>query len=328
MFNYKKGNSDIAFFVGMIVVLALLWWASGGAQKKEGEQGSLFSVPQFGSPVISGGNSSSGSTEPGRDGNGKAVSAFKDQVRISSLGSASNAYDPDAEYIVLEADGNNKESVNITGWGLVNGRGSNVVASGIAQKKGVADQVNIPDGRLVYLPGSATPLQPIKLAPGEKAVVVSGYVPDFGGYSGSFRSNICLGYLEDEDDKFTPQLENQCPDPEIEPGIEFIDDECREFVADMQRCHTPRFRSYTEEGDRRRNTPSVDNISGFSSSCRSYLREHYSYGGCVKNHMYDKDFYGSEWRVYLNRPWEMWAKGEETISLFDDRGLLVDQKSY
>lgn len=339
MFKYKKdwqaGNADVIFFAGFFIVLFILWWASGaGKNGADGQSKSLFSVPKAGTPVVSGGgiNNSSGKDDDA-DGSikyneeGQPLSPFSGQVQISSLGSAKSEYDPDFEYIVIRASGN-KEPINITGWSLQNGRNRNPPALNITLQKGVATQVYLPEGRLVYLVPGLDFLQPIRLASGEEAIISTGHTPNVGSYYGSFKTNICLGYLEEDDEEFYPSLKNQCPDSEIEPGIEFVNDNCREFIADMSRCHTPEFKNYTEENGRRRNIPSVDNISNLSSNCRDFLRNHYSYRGCVNNHINDDGFYGSQWRIYLNRPWEMWAKGDETITLFDDRGLVVDQESY
>lgn len=323
MFKYQKGNSDIAFFLGFFVLLFFLWWASGGAQKGANDKSkTLISIPKSGSAEVSSGKSSSKSSVESGDGEtkynqeGEPLSPWQGQITIASLGTAKGEYDPDLEYIILRAKGN-KEPINITGWSLLNGRNRNPVALDISQDRGVANQVYLPEGRSVYLVSGLDTLQPIKLAAGTEAIVTTGKAPRAGSYRASFRTNICLGYLEEDDDKFYPALKIKCPNPEVEPGIEFVNEECRDFIADLASCHTPEF-------ERSR----VDGVSGLSSSCRNYLEDHYSYRGCVTNHLSDKNFYGTQWRVYLNRPWEMWAKGNEVITLLDDRGLVVDRKSY
>lgn len=325
------------FFLGFFMVLFVLWWASGAGQKgADGQPKSLITVPKIGNPVITGGGSDG--SQPGNNTNvdsgqikhneeGEPLSPYQGKIFISSLGTASGQYDPDFEYIVLEAQGN-QTPVNITGWSLMNGRNRNAVALGITQARGVASQVYLPEARLVYLVPGLDFLQPIRLSSGQEVVVTTGRTPDVGSYYGSFKTNVCLGYLEDDDEKFYPALKTKCPDPEVEPGIEFVNDKCREFIGRMDYCHTPKFRSYTEVGGERESKPSVDNVSGLTSSCRDYLREHYNYRGCVSNHLNDKNFYGNQWRVYLNRPWEMWAKSGEVVTLFDERGLIVDRKSY
>lgn len=319
--SLKAGNADVLFFVGFFLVLFLLWWASGMAQKPNGEKSKpLISVPKAGSAEVSEKKSESDSfaTDGGIKYNeeGEPLSPWMGQVKISSLGSAKQAYDPDLEYIILKATGN-KEPINITGWSLLNGRNRNVVASGIARLKGVANQVYLPEARMVYLTRGFDILSPIRLVSGDEVIITTGRTPYVGSYSGSFKTNKCLGYLEDDDEEFYPRLKNRCPDPEIEPGIEFVDNNCREFIEDMSVCHVPEFRRDV-----------VDDDDSLSTQCRTYLRDHYNYNGCVANHINDKDFYTNQWRVFLNRPWEMWAKGDEVITLLDDKGLVVDRRSY
>lgn len=314
MLKYKKGNADVLFFVGFFVVLFILWWAGGGPNKTDGKSKSLFSIPKSYTPatISSGSKSSDKPAEQAKSNTaGEPISPYQGKVKISSLGTAKSQYDPDFEYIILRADGN-KEPINITGWILMNGRNRNPAAVDIAKEKGVINQVNLPVGRLVYLIGGLDNFQSISLSDGQEAVVTTGYAQNFGSYRSSFKTNICLGYLEDEDEKFYPSLKTKCPDPEIEPGIEFVNDKCRDFIVDLNTCHSP----------------STSEMSDLSSSCRDYVREHYNYRGCVNNHINDKNFYGNQWLVYLNRPWEMWAKSGEVITLLDDKGLIVDRKSY
>ncbi len=316
MSQYRRGNADVLFFAGFFIVLFVLWWASGAGQKgADSKPRSLFSVSRNNNAVIVK-DQSDADTSIKYNKEGQPLSPWQGKVKISSLGSAKSQYDPDLEYIVLKASGN-KEPINITGWSLLNGRNRNAVAFNISEQKGVANQVYVPQAHSVYSANSFDLLQPVRLAAGAEAVIVTGRTPGAGSYSGSFRTNSCLGYLEEDDEKFYPAIKVKCPDPEAEPGIEFVNNKCREFIEDMAGCHVPEF-----------SRSLVDDQSGLSSTCRQYLRDHYSYRGCVANHINDKGFYGAQWRIYLNRPWEMWGKSGEVITLLDDRGLVVDQKAY
>ena len=46
------------------------------------------------------------------------------------------------------------------------------------------------------------------------------------------------------------------------------------------------------------------------------------------NHLSDENFFGKEWRIFLNYPRELWGKDRETITLYDGDGQIVDELTY
>ena len=142
----------------------------------------------------------------------------------------------------------------------------------------------------------------------------------------SFKENICTGYFESLPEyAFIPPLRQSCPRPENEPGIENLPIECRDFISTLSNCKTPVFDNVDRDG-----YPCSTCIKGkiLSSYCAAFIKEHFSYRGCVAYHSSDKNFYLKTWRIFLGRGWEMWAKSYETIELYNRLGELVGFKNY
>jgi hypothetical protein len=72
----------------------------------------------------------------------------------------------------------------------------------------------------------------------------------------------------------------------------------------------------------------LDGNTKISKACREWVKSHFGYESCVAKHVGDENFYGGQWRIYLNRTWELWDDSREVITLYDSSGLLVDQLSY
>ena len=166
---------------------------------------------------------------------------------------------------------------------------------------------------------------PIALAPGARLVLTTGRMPNSNPYSinANFLTNKCSGYLDTLPQyRFTPALRRSCPSPAKDPGVSNLDRECYDFVSYLSSCHTPKVEHDADGYE------FIDNISGLPSSCRAFLEDHFNYNSCVKWHEQDIDFYGTEWRVYLNRSWELWGPNREHITLYDQSGKIVAERSY
>ena len=167
----------------------------------------------------------------------------------------------------------------------------------------------------------------INLLPGGSATITTGRPPSTSQWPANvnFQTNACIGYLAEEvrDFRMSPTLPRQCPRPDEESGVNNLSDDCYDFVRRYSACHTPKFT---------RDSEGYDLLDGrryaLPSTCRAYLLDHFSYDRCLVWHQTDPDFYGDEWRIFLNRTWELWAENRETISLYDAAGKLVDQISY
>lgn len=321
----EKGNpmSDLKWF---IVIILTIWFIGrfGGISGLMGDTDKVETPKSV---------SSQNKTRPSdseitrtEDGNSK----WKGMVKISR-GNASSAVHPNQEYITLQADINNKSSVTITGWSLANGKDRKFFLTGNdKQVRGVSDRVTIPTGTLIFIPNSLNAQQNISLGPGDKAIILTGKVANGIPFEikTNFKENICSGYIEDlENYDFTPSLSENCPSAQDEDGVNSLDEGCYKFVRSMSVCHTPEFKDIVYK-NKEPITGFVDNVGDLSYSCKNFLKEHYNYKSCVINHLSDKNFFGNEWRVFLNYPRELWAKDRETITLYDGDDKIVDELTY
>ena len=255
-----------------------------------------------------------------------SASNSQDLPNISlSAGNASRSYQSFEEYITIDNRG--KSPASITNWYLKNGKDKRAYDIGGQLKYFPADTATIGQGVIFISPSGHNIFQNIVLEPGEKAVITTGSVGSQTPYKiVSFKENICSGYLQSlEEYTFTPQLTQNCPKPRNELGVDSLDTECRKFIEGLRSCRTPEFDTRDSDGEICRNCV---NGKPLSSACVAFVKSHFSYDGCIANHVNDKNFSGTTWRVFLNHGWEMWAKEYETIELFDQFGRLVKSRSY
>lgn len=257
-------------------------------------------------------------------------SRWKDMIRIGR-GNASGEDGSNQEYITLQSDTRNKESIDITRWSLTNGKDRKFFLTGNdKQVKGVSDKVIIPKATLIFIPNGVNPQEDIVLEPGDRAIITTGTMPNGIPFEikTSFKENMCSGYIESlKDYDFTPSLDTSCPSPQSEKEVASLDDDCYKFVKQMSACHTPELKDIVYRG-REPLTGFVDNTGNLSQQCKNFLKKNYNYESCVANHLSDEDFFGKEWRIFLNHPRELWAKDREAITLYDKDGKVVNQLIY
>ena len=169
----------------------------------------------------------------------------------------------------------------------------------------------IPKGTEVPASGIVNSAQDIVLAPGKRAIIISGQSP----IGASFRENKCIGYFSTFQ-KFSPPLPQNCPAPsdELESlyGAGYIRDAaCIDYVNKLSRCQVAL-------------SPPVS-VSG---ACQSFLIKYLNYNGCADAHKNDRDFLGDSWRIYLGRSSSMWRARHELVKLVDKQGNTVDAFSY
>ncbi|MEK7066727.1 MAG: hypothetical protein AAB965_04135, partial [Patescibacteria group bacterium] len=265
----KKGNpmADLKWFV--IIILAV--WLIG-----------KFGLGGIGGQTTSPGRSVSPKPQthqtPSQDSEtikADDSSIFKDAVRIGR-GNASGATHPNQEYITLQTRSGNKDSINITGWSLTNGKDRKLflITGNDKQVRGVSDKVTIPKATLIFIPNGANPQEDIILKSGERAIITTGKVANGIPFEikTNFKENICTGYIEKLDYyDFTPSLNVSCPDPESEEGFMSLDDTCYKFVRQMSTCHTPEFKDIIYK-NKEPLTGYVDNIGNLSQQCKNFLK--------------------------------------------------------
>jgi hypothetical protein len=253
-----------------------------------------------------------------------AKSDYSKRVSISS-GNARSAYQSYLEYITLT--NRSKQAMDITGWKLKSDLENRTYYINGSLQKVPGQIAYVPTGTKFISPTGASVMQDIVLNPGEKAIITTGSIGSRLPYQiVSFKENICSGYLENMPEyNFTPALSRQCPKPANEAGLENLDPDCRDFVEGLSSCKVPDF---TPKNKRGGTCPSCVNKVTLSSMCYAYVKEHFSYKGCIANHKNDTNFELKTWRVFLGQKSEMWAKKDEVISVFDQLNKLVTSLSY
>src|SRR3989344_8109811 len=234
------------------------------------------------------------------------------QARNISLGAGNAAYvyQPYEEYITIDNRG--RESIDITNWQLKNGKDKRAYDFGGSLKYFPADTATIGQAAIFVSPSGLNKFQNVVLKPSETAIITTGSIGSQLPYKiVSFKENICSGFLGDLPEyRFTPTLTRDCPRPENESGVSGLDIECRRVIERMSSCYTPKFDTRDSEGDICSNC--VDG-KPLSSSCVTFIKNHFNYGSCIANHANDSNFSGRTWRIFLGKGWEMWAKDYETI---------------
>ncbi len=95
-----------------------------------------------------------------------------------------------------------------------------------------------------------------------------------------------------------------------------VTDECYDYLRTLSRCEDP------EKYDKKRFDETL------TSQCKAFIRPRLNYAGCVATEQNKSTFNTKTWRIFLGKDRELWAKSRETITLYDQNGLIVDQISY
>mgnify|MGYP003393300327 CR=1 FL=1 len=318
--QWQKGAGDLDGIV-ILAVLVVIMLTSVVGSKNSSEQSNSGLNWAPGVTVNSSGTNSGGSEISGTL---VATSDYKNSIWIGG-GNAPYAYQAYEEYITLE--NHSRNPVNITGWQLRNGKDERPVYLGSNLQRFSADVAVIPQATNVLSPTGNSTLQDVVLQDGERAVINTGKLNVQTPYTiTSFKENMCTGYIEALPDyAFSPPLNQNCPRPDLEPGLQNMDVECRGFIRTLSSCRTPEFNNKDRDGQ-----PCSTCVNGqiLSNQCATFIKQHYNYQGCLIYHSGDTNFSGKTWRLFLGRGWEMWAKEYETIELYDRLGQLVNFQNY
>lgn len=182
------------------------------------------------------------------------------------------------------------DTINITGFRIENSRGGSVA---------------IPVGfELPGFTGVVTAKDPIRLHPGEQAIITFGKQER----QMNFRENICTGYF-DQHSKFSPSLAHRCPllDPKEFPSLS---DRCIKQLGSVSSCRIPNLELFTD------------------SQCADFAQAHFNYTGCVKDYREKSNFYGARWLVWLQREGDFFRNVIERVTLKDQEGRVVDEFEY
>lgn len=303
---------DAWFFVGVFVFIFVIWIAVGGpthsisfagptlAQPGALGGGTYLQLPKV--PFIVG--SASGPQHSGTPGGTFVggsefgpLSPYRRTITLNHSVSGAGSPDPANEYLEVYVPQNAEVPVSLSGWKLV----SDASESSATISKGTA----------VPISGTINDAEDIVLAPGDRALIISGRSP----IGSSFRENKCIGYFSSFQ-QFYPSLPQNCPVPSDELisfyGTGYIrDGSCIEYVNTLSRCQVML-------------SPPVS----LSNTCQNFMVKYLNYNGCVEAHRKDADFDGTTWRIYLGRTAPMWRTKHEIVKLLDTNGKTVDAFSY
>lgn len=317
----------------MVGLLGLAWLVTGGRGNPEATSGPFLLPPEkLDSDITT--NNYSGVA----DSNYYNYNSNPDASSVSSAnrstyfgqffinqGNAQYESQPNREYISITYQG--EKPVDITGWYLTNGKGErtyDVNGSLTSLKPDVALLPRVT--KLFQGGGNNLADSSLIVSRGSEVFITSGSLPSTGYFPPilNFQTNICSGYLEEmEYTNFSPSLWSSCPLPRDWPASAGVANECYQYLTGLGACRTPKFE---------RKTDGLDYIDGYrdqlTSACRTFVQQNFNYNGCVATFSSRADFYKNEWRVYLNRPWEMWARDRETITLYDQENKIVAQTKY
>jgi len=187
------------------------------------------------------------------------------------------------------------EKISISGWKI----------------KGSNGEITIPQGtELVILADSVK--ENIYIKQSNQVYLLSAKVPL--GLSTAFRPNKCFGYLKDSYKNLPYSPSKICPTISKDDIWRFSTD-CQNAILSLRSC---------------RPIDSSTLYLSFDSNCQSYIENYISrylsYNGCVENYYKDKDFYQKIWYIYVG--YDIFCKCPDTLYLYDQQGLLVDQYSY
>ncbi|MDR3570747.1 MAG: lamin tail domain-containing protein [Candidatus Pacebacteria bacterium] len=297
-------------FWTLIVVLALIWFVSGGIEKIKAATGS-FSSPlgSLASDLYGGGavqlpwaipipqgadisnltGTSDGSSQNSQSQTFGNASPYVNDIAISAEGAT--ASDPQQEYLAVQNIG--QSTIDISGWSL--------------QSALTSARAYIPLAASFFRLGELNSQTALQLAPGGVAIVTTGRSP----VGTSFRENSCSGYLE-QLQQYTPPIQTQCPSPsDAASQAAQYGQSCASFVSSIPFCTFPQ------------SLP-----SNLSTQCQAFIQNTLSYNGCVATHQNDNTFASNNWRVYLDGSKELWNNSHDTIRLLDSQGEVVAVTSY
>lgn len=319
---------DAFFFFGVLLFIFLVWIATGGPSRPISWAGPFLNPP---APLGNGQAYflSGAGFQVGGTGTGAGFSIGTGGVHLSSGGGSSGSTDPAfftnpspyrgtvtfdtnptdpeeslaaLESVTIDVSQNAASSVNITGWRLVSSVSSATIGS----------------GALVPTSGSVNSTGSILVAPGDRAIIVSGRSPN----GVSFRENECTGYL-DQYQAYHPSLDTSCPRARDEYDEWVGNDDsdavetCEDFLSSVNRCEiVDRF------------PKDSDGTNELSTSCRNFITDNLTYNSCVSEHRNDADFAGDTWRVFLGSAPQLWSDRHDTIRLLDTQGRTVDVLVY
>ena len=203
---------------------------------------------------------------------------------------------PEQEYFTLMVSNELQTPITITGWKVFD--------------KNKKTSYSLPKAVKVLGTDGIQKAVPVIVKAGNTIIVSSGRSP----IGNSFRINKCSGYRS-QFKRFTPTIETDCPSPmdEFVAGgtVPYTDTRCYEIVNRLRQC-----------------TAVVKIPPTVSKQCYDFLEKILTERGCVKSHRNDRDFFSSEWRMFLGSQKELWRNRDNILYLLDENNNLVTTLVY
>jgi hypothetical protein len=161
----------------------------------------------------------------------------------------------------------------------------------------------------LYFQNQINKEEPIYLAPGETAYIITGRSP----LGTSFKLNKCTGFFN-QYQSFNPGIPSRCPNPnesDLPNNGTIYNDACRSYINSVPGCRVI-----------------TDTPANISPECKRYVTEELTYLKCVDKYKNGSDFYDPEWRVYLGRDDGLWKSTREIVQLVDQNGKIIDMVNY
>ncbi len=334
-----KNTEDLAWGIGIVILLISLWVTSGGIQRSsktivdptvtggnnptqatKNTQQPFFSrfytyspqLPEFSTgptywTVDSSGNGSgSGSSGSGSNQSVRPYYSYPEGVAKSDLSPYAGKVD-----LSMGSAGSSKadnEYVTIEASPDIKTRIKITGWTLISENSGARSSIGQGTG-LPYL-DQLNSKEDIYLVPEDRAYIITGRSP----INISFRPNACTGYFQ-QFRIFTPYLPSSCPlikDAPRPPVPNNFNDECEDYINGYPSCTevTKPLPTY------------------LTHECQVFITEEARYGKCVDRNKNTANFYKKEWRVYLNRDATLWKSRREKIKLLDQNQKVVDVVTY
>ena len=200
------------------------------------------------------------------------------------------------EYVQISASGTNQNKILLTGM--------------LLKSRMTGNQANIGEGVNLYYSNTLNQTAPIFLAPGQTAYIITGRSPL--GYS--FRTNKCIGYLNNYNQNYIVSIHSNCPaiiSYPLPARPNAFQDNCLNFLNSISSCQT--FFSFP---------------SDLSEACKTFITDRANYPRCVADFSNDENFLSDDWRIYLGRDESLWKSQREIIDLLDSQGNVMSTYTY
>lgn len=187
---------------------------------------------------------------------------------------------------------------------LSNSSDEDISLSGFSIENSNNEKFIIPKGYAI--PGIYNAVEStIVLRPGDFVTVYAGRQNS----TINFRTNMCVGYFS-QSNTYSPPLFSSCPRPDVHNSLDQLTDNCIVVIESTPQC--------------RQVYPGVF----MDNKCSEYVNRHLNYVGCVNDNRTRPDFYGNEWKIWMQRDTAFLRTIHERIILKDPQGLVVAEYNF